>query len=353
MREPGQPIAGRPVYMPPGGTYLIEGVLDVVDKPVMMVGHDALVGYARETGRYIPDIYDPRLSPALTSLEPTSLLAMEVKLQRLLGDEYERLEQADARGRLSRTPPASRHRLIELIDFVRTTANALRSRESSAHIDLDGDLLAEAVTVLAAASRWGKHSAWPALQAALASDAEAPHTVMLLTVASYLVDADNGVGLHVNTSRQHVSTADMWIEPSLDQRVDVEVKTPIGLRRPRSPVSEPKAVRILEKALKKSSRQRRNTRTNLLILGGYHMGASYGVIASTAKAMLALERKRWKSLAGIVVADCTYEMSASKDGQSTGFTPVARIDIARHPGYHGDLSIISDPQPPPRFSTGK
>jgi hypothetical protein len=166
---------------------------------------------------------------------------------------------------------------------------------------------------------------------------------MLLTTASYLVDANNGVGVHVNTSRQNATTADMWIEPDLSQRVDLEVKTPMAFRAPKLPVLVPHALAILERTLKKSSRQRGNTRTSLLIVGGYHMGESYDTVVSTARGMLALERRRWRGLAGIVVADCTFQAEAADRG--TQFTPIARFEIALHPGYQGDLSIVADSQP--------
>jgi hypothetical protein len=168
---------------------------------------------------------------------------------------------------------------------------------------------------------------------------------MLLTVASYLVDANNGVGVHINPARQNARTADLWIEPDLTQRVDLEVMTPLALRGPKSPLSVPQAIAIVEQALKKSGRQRRNTRSSLLILGGYHLGPSYYTVLSAARGRLALERSRWRGLAGIVIADCAYEATQGPTGYETHFAPVARFEIAKHPGYEGGLSIQIDAQP--------
>jgi len=351
-RKPGQPIPGRSVYLPPGGTYLIGGQLDVVDKPVMMVGHEALLGYARETGRRIPEVYEPSLKPVLTNLDSGSLAGVATELTSLLGDDYHRLAAADARGLQSRTPPAHRHRVLELIEFAQKTSEELAAWDEERSFSLDGDLLAEALTVLAVARRWENHPAWPALRNSLVSESEPPHTVMLLAVASYLVDASNGVGVHVDASRNNRTTADMWLEPDLTQRVDLEVKTPRALRGPQALIAEPHAVAILERALKKSGRQRRNTRSSLLVVGGYHMGQSYDVVVRTAKAMLVLERRRWRGLAGIVIADCTYETHNTADGQSTQFSPVARVEIATHPGYDGELSIDAGSPPSSGIPTG-
>lgn len=169
-RSPGEPIAGRPVYFPPGGTYLLEGALDVVDKPVMMVGHSALLEYARETGRVIPGIYDPGLSPILEDLSSESLFKMAEKLRSLLGADFERLNEADTRGKHSPTPPRVRHRIIELINFAKDTARKFEVRDGTKSIGVDGNLLAESITVLATTSRWVNHPAWPGLQSTLGSD---------------------------------------------------------------------------------------------------------------------------------------------------------------------------------------
>lgn len=49
QREAGEPLAGRPVLLPPG-RYRLMGQVRVVDKPVMLVGIQALNGYLQETG---------------------------------------------------------------------------------------------------------------------------------------------------------------------------------------------------------------------------------------------------------------------------------------------------------------
>jgi hypothetical protein len=340
-------MAGPPVYISPGGTYRLEGVVDVVDKHVMMVGHEALRGYAQETGRLIPDVFDPELVPVLSDLGPESLNELAGELTSLLGDERRRLEDADLRGRKSRTPPPVRHRLLRLAEYARATAMALSDWDGRGEFDLDGNLLAESVTAVAMARRWQNHPACPALRRGLIAETE--HTVMLLAVASYLVDAGNGIGIHVNPKSQHVTTADIWIEPDLTERVDLEIKTPLALRSPKQPISVPDAMKVLERALKKSSHQRRNTRSSLLVIGGYHMGESYETVVSTAKGLLALERRRWPSLAGLVVVDCTYEAERIVADGSTRFGAIARVGIARHLGYEGGLSIQSDRPPTSPF----
>lgn len=329
VRTPGEPIPGRPVFLSPGNRYVIGGELDVADKPVAMVGQDAIASYYREVGRSEAGFNE---QPPTTTDLAASLRDAPETLRGLLGDDAARLEAADVRGQASSTPPGSRHRVVRLIRFAEEMAPAV---ESGSAVEVDGNLLAELMTLLSSAKRWKNHPTWPALRAAFVSEAE--HTLMLLAVASYLVDANNGVGIHVNPTRQNVGTADLWIEPDLASRIDLEIKTPQALRGPVKPLTEPSAIRVVTKALEKSRRQRRSTRSNLLVIGGYHLGASYDVLCSTAKAILVLEQRRWTSLAGIVLVDCTYE--AAMSGGVQQFSPVIRTNLAKHPAFSGSVSI--------------
>lgn len=344
LRQPGEPIPGQPLYLSPGARYLIGGEIDVVDKPVAMVGHAAIAGYIRETGRVAPGFSEPLTKVTGDLVESISHASDTIRA--ILGTDHEKLEKADALGRASKTPPRSRHRLIELLEFAEAAAQTLQQAETGT-TSIDANLLTELMTVQACATRWRNHPAWASLRQALIS--ETLHTTMLLAVASYLVDANNGVGIHVNPTEQNATTADIWLEPDLKRRLDIEIKTPLALRAPRSVLTEPDAVRIVTKALKKSGRQRRATRSNLLIIGGYHLGLSHQTVLATAKAMLILERRRWRSLAGIMVVDCTYE--ARVNDQAQEFTPVIRTDVALHPAFEGDIPIGRDADPTAPWNT--
>ena len=308
----------------------------------MMVGRQALVGYAQETGRAIPDIYQPEMGPNITDLEGQSLLRLADQLRAMLGDNYQKLREADNRGRRSPTPPPRRQRLIELIEFVEQASIQLSdSGRYMREVALSGDLLAESITAANVADRWHRHPAWPALRTTFASSTEAEHTIMLLAVASYLVDANNGVGLHVHGERTGAKVADIWLEPDLNETVDLELKTPLAIRAPSSPLNPDSARKLVERALKKSSRQRANTRTSLLALGGYHLGESFPQLHLAATRLLNEQRQRWRGLAGVLVVDCTYQSGQSGSGP-TNFTPILRVEFVAHPGYGGGITVAQD-----------
>ena len=336
-REAGQPIAGIPVRLV--GTFRLSGAIDLTEKPYMVVGNTALAGYAREVGRYVPDLYDPGLTPVLTTIDGASVTRLADRLQELLGSRYGRLRRADERGRQSHTPPRARHRLVELVQYLRDLASSLDDGDRSGPAEVDGDLLAEAIMLMSVSERWQHHPAWPGLRASLVSESEAPHTMMLLTIASYLADADNGIGIHIETGEQGVATADLWIEPDLSQRVDLEIKTPVVLRSPSMQLDRSRSTTVLQRVIKKSARQRSNTQSNLLVVGGYHLGNSYDPLIAAARELLAKQRRRWPGLAGVIISDWTYE--ATTTDAATTFRPIMRANVALHPGYGGDIRIMS------------
>jgi hypothetical protein len=81
------------------------------------------------------------------------------------------------------------------------------------------------VATVALFDRWRNHPAWPELVRSLVTPAEAQHAVMLLVTVSYLVDAGNGVGIVTQDSSGR-RIADLWVDPSLAERLHLEVKPP-------------------------------------------------------------------------------------------------------------------------------
>jgi hypothetical protein len=118
----------------------------------------------------------------------------------------------------------------------------------------------------------------------------------------------------------------------------------MALRSPQRQISEPHSIAIIERLIKKSSRQRRNVESSLLVIGGFHMGDAFQTLLSTAKAILALERRRWRGLAGIAVADCSYELKPRGRSAQRDYQPHLRVGLALHPGYRGPLIFDTSPQ---------
>lgn len=354
LRQPGRPLAGRPLLTPPG-KYRLESTVDMSDRPVMCVGQQAIDGYVAETGA------GQRAAGAAdgdpSELTPAGLRGAAAFVVKLLGDRYPRLVAADERGRASPTPPRRRHRLIELIDYAEVAASLLEQRRGAEQVELDGNLLSELFTTTALLRRWRNHPAWPRLVDTLASDTEVQHTVMVLAVASYLVDAGNGVGIVVDDAGSRV--ADIWTEPTLLERLEVEVKTPQDLRGPRAaPLEVAEAVKLLGRQLKRAAAtkggQLSTDHSGIVAIGGYHLGAgSLDVLEASSKQILTRQGGRKRHLAALVVSELSYRLTNVEDQSvhqgSSSLTPTLESRLVKHPSYGGALEIRQEQAPWQQF----
>lgn len=334
-RAIGAPIPGRPVVAAPG-RYNLDSPVDLAAKPVVVAGAPALLGYARETGLTIPGLYEPPADPP-QELDLASLAIMRDRLVEILGPKYAPLRASDDRAAKSATPPRDRNRLIELIRFAEGAAKDLARASGTGNPTLDGYLLAELYRTYRLSRRWANHPAWPALTATLTSLSEPEHTLMLLSVASYLADTGNGVGLHIR-SLPGRAVADMWLEPSLNEQVQIELKTPAAMRIP-SPdsLTVRSAVTLVDRAVKKSRRQLPAGRTSILVLGGYRLGSAWHNVLEGARRVLT-EQKRRRSLSGVLVADCTFTVFRTVN-QISRVVPNMRVEFIPHPNYDGAVNV--------------
>lgn len=348
-RAPGRPLAGLPLLVPPGN-YLLGSSVDTTDKAVMCIGQQALDGYLVETGKGQPTVPVEMSADGLRDAADYAVA--------LLGDQYDALVEADKRGRSSPTPPTRRHRMIELIQCARRAATQLDQRQPGAGIALDANVLSELVTVVTLFRRWSKHPTWCKLVTTLGHETELQHSLMLLAVASYLVDAGNGVGVVGEEGTGRI--ADLWTEPSLLERLDVEVKTPQELRGPReSPLQMDDAVRIVERQVKKAasskSGQLKPDGSGILALGAFHLGEGVlDVLKAAVENVLIRQTGRKQHLAGIVLAELSYRTETVVDERGriviTSFAPSLENRLVRHPGYRGDLDLHEGEPPWRQFS---
>jgi hypothetical protein len=342
IRQAGQPLAGRPLLTPPG-RYRLGSAVDLTNKPVMMVGQQALEGYLAETGR-LPAGASPQALP--TTLTPTSLRQLAAQAKGLLGARYSPLLAADRRGLASATPPPQRHRLVELIAFAEDTAAVLETSDGATRVEVGGDRLSELVATVALFDRWRNHPAWPELVRSLVTPAEAQHAVMLLVTASYLVDAGNGVGIVTQDSSGR-RIADLWVDPSLAERLHLEVKTPQALRGPRVTALElTEAEALVETLINKAASTARGQldprHPGMLAIGGFHLGpGGLDLLADAGRRVLERQARqgRKRHLAALVVSELSYEATAA------GFSTMLNRRLIRHPGYAGALTIDENSQP--------
>ncbi len=342
-RRPGEPLAGRPILVPPG-QYRLDSVLDVVRKPAMLVGRQALDGYLAETSAPARSLSTPTSAPL--EISTGFLRDLVARAVHLLGERYDRLRASDARGQSSPTPPARRNRLIELISYAEEAAHALEMQTPDKTVALDANKLSELYAIVDQFERWRNHPAWPQLVVGLANETEVQHSFILLVIASYLRDAGNGVGLVFEEASGRIP--DLWIEPSLVERLDIEVKTPVAPRGPRKLALSPgKAEDVITRQVKKAASARSGQLdpnfSGILAIGAFHLTPSeLEELISAAQRVLEGQQSRKPHLAGIIVSAFGYTLDTLGDVQGAPriqFAPSLRTRVVRHPGYRGDLAI--------------
>ncbi len=173
----------------PPGTYRLKAPVDL-PRNIQVVGQQAVAEYLSESGAGEKSL---RQRPMTTE----GLRQLSAEAIALLGDRYSKLRASDERGLSSPTPPLARHRLVDLIRHAEESASKLATQSAGDPVTVDANRVSELAATVDMLHRWRKHPAHTSLVATLANDTEGQHTVMLLGIASYLVDSGNGVGIVV------------------------------------------------------------------------------------------------------------------------------------------------------------
>jgi hypothetical protein len=181
---------------------------------------------------------------------------------------------------------------------------------------------------------------------------------MVLGIASYLVDGGNGVGIVGDAPSGRI--ADLWIEPSLLERLELEVKTPQKLRGPLSSgLDLDEARKIIagevNRAASTKSGQLNPAHSGILAIGAYHLGeGGIDVLEHAAADVLAQQGEHKKHLAAVVVCEqtCHLEVAPQGRGPIPVMHPILQTRIVRHPGYGGDLKVEEGAQPFAEFGGG-
>jgi hypothetical protein len=342
-REPGDPLAGQLMVLRDERNVR---TVDIAGRPVMVVGQRAFDdAYMREIGA--PGAVPPAEESGRRDFSIAGLRAMASDAERLLGSRAVGLIAKDERGRKAKTPPRRRHRVVELWTYTREVADEM-DRSDKPPGALAVDKFSELTTMLTMFDRWRHHPAYSALIASLADGIEVQHTVMLLVVASFLADAGNGVGL-VTGKAAGGRIADLWIEPTLLERLDIELKTPLVLRGPRAtPLMVEDATSIIAERIDKVAASRLGQldveQSGILAIGGFHLGAGgLDILEAGATAALARRASSKSHLAALTVSQLGGHITDEVDVHGNVFArrlqPALETRVVRHPGYGGELSI--------------
>jgi hypothetical protein len=348
-RQEGQPPAGRPVIISPGMSGITSSI-DVGNIPIMMMSQRALDDYIRETGaRAYMSGGETWSSGSFDDKDYLLRLADEV--EQLLGVKYSALHDSDRRGQASATPPPRRHRLIELIEYARKAADLAGPGNSDNEKELDYGQLSELLATAALFRRWRQHPAWGHLVTSLTGDTEAQHSVMLLAVASYLTDTGNPIGIVFRQGGGKIP--DMWVEPVLDTRLNIEIKTPVHFRAPKERPTVDSMCETIARLVNRYASSRRGQlapeHSGVLAIGAFHLGqGAFDELCAAGQRVLSRQKNRKHHLAGLLFSEISYVIADVADAAGRPqrqITASLQTRLVRHPGYTGRL-IVREGTPP-------
>jgi hypothetical protein len=260
------------------------------------------------------------------------------RVQAVLGDVYASLREADLRGQASPTPPAHRHRLMELVEDVLAAADSLATDESPS---VDARSLVELRLAAELFEQWSDDPAWPGMLASLKNRTDFPHALATLAAASFLNEAGNHAGLNI---AEHGRAPDLRLQINADQYVGCEVKTPQALQRPPTPVTADEADRIVRKALTSAHTQAGGQlspdRSGCLVVVGFHLHERDAEVLEGAAARLLAGRERAHVIA-IVVIGLGVVLEETDMGRSLSGGVTLRL--AANPSYAGAHRLIDEP----------
>jgi hypothetical protein len=234
---------------------------------------------------------------------------------------------------------------MELISYAEETAELLEKRQQGESVHLDGARINELYGTISVFDKWRNHPAWPHLVRSLATEAEGPHSLMLLTAASYLNAAGNGVGIVFKDTGGRI--ADLLVQPDLTQRVSIEIKTPQMFRNVwPSQISLPDAETVITRHVNEVASPKRGQfggGSGILAIGTFHLPTGgLDQLTKITGNILEWQAKngRKPSLVGVLLCEFGFTMrTANGNASSPGLSSTLINRWVPHRGYRGKMRI--------------
>jgi hypothetical protein len=183
-------------------------------------------------------------------------------------------------------------------------------------------------------ARWKHHPLFPRFARGLINDFH--HEIAMLTAASFLVDAGNQVGFTFE-DRAEGRSSDLYVNMNATQRLSIEVKAPKHLHWPCRVPAAGAVERAIERAAKNAKGQVSGASGALLVVGGFHLSASFAPnLFRTAQHVL--EHHRISGSFAAVLTVCyqpvNVEVMVQKDGAAR-VDSLVQVHLHENPKYRG------------------
>lgn len=328
----------RCVVPPPGRADIVNGI-DL--QGIVLAGQaavdrrQAVAGVQGATFGYVPN------QPPPPEGDAQFLERVIEDVRQLLGPRFDAIERADGRWRASPTPTKPRHRLMDIVDALRSDIASFGTPAPEVHIDF----LMEVRALLIGLQRWQPHPFWSKLVDAL--DNEYRHTVIIVATATYF--EEHGSSVEFQETRPH-RTPDLFLVLGPRDRIAVEVKMPEELKASNAAVGYDKLLDVIKASMEKAgtgpSGQLSPQYPAMLVIGSFQTWPSDLNDFKRAAADYFCEAAKWgthKHVLGIGLL--SFVTLLHRGPTQTSSQAALRMTHVVNPGNEGSVKLSTETPP--------
>jgi hypothetical protein len=219
----------------------------------------------REIARVKASVQPRPYVDAVWELSEDSICALELELDLLTGGAYQKLVASSARAHRAGNLTFAQVK-APLVWALRELRAAIEQRRID--LDITGGIAISYVQLLRhSLQRWRHHPLFESIARSICS--EFHHTIAAFTVAGYLADQGNKIGI-TDTANQRGQSPDLFIPVGKQERFSIEVKCPQALFWPARPPSREDVFRKIKAEVKDARDQITGSAGGLVVIGAGH-----------------------------------------------------------------------------------
>lgn len=325
----GEPLPTTLVTLGDTGRFLIKGTVDLKDRAAMLCD--------QEISRVRTGTLPKPQSRAKWELSSESLMVLETELDVLTGGSIQGMAASAQRAR-----GAGNATFAQVKSPPVWALAQLHSALSKGEIDLDGldgIAIAYVQTLCDSLHRWQHHPLFNVIARSFCH--EFHHAITAFTVASYLSDHGNDVGI-TNTSTQRGKSPDLFINVARHETLSIEVKCPQAFFWPARRPRKADMARRIEREVKAARNQITGSAGGVVVIGAGHPVSGFDVeLEQCINDVVGGGRvsRRVAAVVGIAFYSAGIE---GRDANEPRITTGGRVYVARNPRFPGPNPVETE-----------
>lgn len=328
----GEPLPTTLVTLGDAGRYLIKGTVDLKDRAAMSCD--------QEIARVRTSTLPKPQSRAHWELTPDSLMVLETELDVLTDGAIQKMTASAERAR-----GAGNETFAQVKSPPVWALAQLHIALSKGQIDLDGIdgiAIAYVQNLLDSLHRWQHHPLFNVIARSFCH--EFHHAITAFTIASYLSDHGNDVGI-TDTSTQRGKSPDLFINVARHETLSIEVKCPQAFFWPAKRPCKAEIARRIEREVKAARNQITGSAGGVVVIGGGHHAHGFHVdLEECIKDVMGGGRvsRRVAAVADIAFYGAAFD---GPDANGPRITSGGRVYIAHNPRFPGPNPVETESRP--------